>query len=580
MKRDLATLANQTFDLVVVGGGIFGITAAYDAALRGLSVALLEQGDFAHATSANSFRIIHGGIRYLQHADVYRIRESSRERSALLRVAPHLAEPLPILIPTYGHGKKGKEFLAAGLTVYDLLTADRNRGQADPERRIPRGRLLSRCEALALYPDLDTRGLTGGALFSDGQMYNPPRLALSFLRSAVAAGCVAANYAQVTSFLRRGDRVTGVRVTDRLGGSEFDVQGRVVLNAAGPWAESLLGEGLGWRPQPHGTYSRDACFIVRRTSPHHTALAVPGQTRDPDAILSREARHLFLAPWRDVTLVGTWHVVHKSRPGDFRVTDAELQAFIDEVNASYPALGLTLDDVTLWNAGLVLFGENTEGATNLSYGKRSKIMDHAEEHGVEGLITSIGVRWTTARGVAERTMPLVFRKLGREAPPCTTAERPVHGGAIGAFASFARDLGAGPLAGHEDRVVQSIAHNYGSEYGRVLACAAGRPELRATLGRSHVLGAEVAHAVREEMAHTLGDVVFRRTDMGTARHPGAAALEGAAAILADELGWSPAERERQLEEVDAAFRRLGARTQDEPQDATAQGGAHAPGSRP
>ena len=164
MKRDLSELAARSYDLVIVGGGIFGACAAWDATLRGLSVALLDRADFGHAASANCFKMIHGGIRYLQHADLVRARQSAAERSALLRIAPHLSSPLPIFIPTYGHGMKSKEILVAGMKAYDLLTLDRNRGISDPARRVPASRTLSRKAALELYPALDGPGFTGGAV--------------------------------------------------------------------------------------------------------------------------------------------------------------------------------------------------------------------------------------------------------------------------------------------------------------------------------------------------------------------------------------------------------------------------------
>ena len=144
MERRLSRLTSTLYDLVVVGGGIFGICAAREASLRGLSVALLERRDFSHGASANCFKVIHGGIRYLQHADVVRCRQSSHERTAWLREAPHQVAPLPIVVPTYGHGLDGKEWLGAGMKAYDLLTWDRNRGLSDPERHIPPTRLLSR----------------------------------------------------------------------------------------------------------------------------------------------------------------------------------------------------------------------------------------------------------------------------------------------------------------------------------------------------------------------------------------------------------------------------------------------------
>ena len=239
IERNLGSLASREFDVLVVGGGIFGACAAWDAALRGLSVALLERRDFGSGTSANSFKMVHGGIRYLQHADMYRIRESSRERSALLRIAPHLVSPLPIMIPTYGHGREGKELLSAGMLVYDLATIDRNRGLLDPDRRIPRSRVVSREACLEALPGLEASDLTGGALFHDAQIHNTPRLTLAFLQSAASAGATIANYVEASGFLQDGDSVTGVRARDVLGGDTLDVRARMVLNCAGPWATSV-----------------------------------------------------------------------------------------------------------------------------------------------------------------------------------------------------------------------------------------------------------------------------------------------------------------------------------------------------
>lgn len=168
MRRSVPTLADRKYDLVVIGGGILGACAAWDAVLRGLSVVLVEAHDFCSGTSANSYKIVHGGIRYLQHGDIARLRASCRERSALLRIAPHLVQPLPIVVPTYGYGKRGKSFLGAGMFLYDALTLDRNHGIADRAGRIPRTRLLSRMDVMEQFPGLPKKGLTGGTLFWDG----------------------------------------------------------------------------------------------------------------------------------------------------------------------------------------------------------------------------------------------------------------------------------------------------------------------------------------------------------------------------------------------------------------------------
>src|SRR5690606_3775519 len=226
MKRSIAALEERVFDVLIIGGGIFGACAAWDASLRGLSVALVERTDFAAGTSANSYKFVHGGIRYLQHADLPRLRRSCHERSAFLRVAPHLVSPIPVVIPTYGTGRQGKAFLGAGMLLYDALTLDRNLGIADPQRRIPLSRFLDAATVTDMFPGVQTADLTGAAVFCDGQMYNPTRLVLAFIRSAVENGAVAVNYAEAEKLTSSEGTVQGARVRDHLTGDFMDVRAR------------------------------------------------------------------------------------------------------------------------------------------------------------------------------------------------------------------------------------------------------------------------------------------------------------------------------------------------------------------
>lgn len=554
MKRDLVQLSRNFYDVIVIGGGIFGICAAWEAVSRGLSVALVEKGDFANATSANSFKIVHGGIRYLQHADLYRVRESCKERSTLLRIAPHLVHPLPIVMPTYGHGVQGKEILRIGLFLYDLITFDRNRGISDPLRRIPPGKFISRDECLEIFPDLDHKDLTGAAIFHDGQMYNPTRLAISFLRSAVDAGADVANYVQVTDLIRSENRVVGIKVKDILDENVFEIRGRVVINAAGPWANWLLKRSIGFGLISAPSFSRDACFVVGRPLLSEIyALAVHSRTRDPDALLSRGNRHLFIAPWRGYTLIGVWHVVYNDDPDKFALTEQELRGFIDEVNDAYPALALTPKDISVWNAGLILFGDNRQGANDLSFGKRSLIVDHSNDNNVEGLVTLIGVRYTMARGIAEKAVDLVFNKLGKEPPRSATAFTPIHGGQIEFFEDYLRRATEQRPTVLSAEVIPALVHNYGSSYKSVIRYIEQDSMWAETLGESKVIEGEVIHAVREEMAQKLGDVVFRRTDLGTGEHPGETALQRCAHLMASELGWNEGRVQEELDEVRTRF---------------------------
>lgn len=554
MKRDLQALARDEHDLIVIGGGMFGAAAALDAAQRGLKVALIERGDFCGATSAHSFKMLHGGIRYLQHADVRRIRQSARARAAFLRVAPHLAKPLPIVVPTYGWGMKSRLALRLGMAGYELLTLDRNHGIADPLRRISAATFLERDEVLRDYPGLAADGLTGAGVFCDGQMYSPPRLVLAFVQSAAAAGAACANHLEATGLTVRGSRVTGVSVRDRIRGDRFEVRARLVLNAAGPYAERLLlgslGQGLAL-PTP---FSRDAFFIVGRPLlSGQRALTVPSLTSDPDAIFSRGARHLFLVPWRGVTLVGVWHKVYGGAPDDYAVTEVELSAWIAEINQAYAGLDLTLDDVVLCSAGLVPFGDNDPDARHLKYAHRSRIVDHARERGLDGLISLIGVRYTTAPVEAVEVLDLILTRLGRKAPPSRLESTPVRGGAFASFSDLQAEIARAAPAGLGTASLTALAHNHGSAAGEVLSLMADNPDWSRTLGASDVTAAEIVHAQRREMALTLADAVFRRTDLCTAGHPGEAALVDAARIMAQAAGWGTA---RSQAELDLVRRRL------------------------
>lgn len=551
MRRDLSTLAAGEFDLVVVGGGICGAAVAWDAAQRGLTVALLERGDFGGATSADSLKVVHGGIRYLQHLDVARVRESARERSALLRIAPHLVHPLPIVVPAYGHGLSGRGPLVAAFRLLSALTAGRNRGIADPERHIPPARLVSRRDALEWFPELDPRGLTGAGVFWDGQMYNPPRLVWAFVRSAARAGAVVANYCEVTSVLRRGGRAIGAGVEDRLGGGRFEVRGRAVINATGPFTGPLLlRSGLAPRRPVH--FSRDMALVLHQPLVASRGLALQTRYRDPDALLSRGNRHLFLLPWRGRTLVGVNSVIWREDPDALRVTDEEVAGFLAEINEAAPHFRLTGEDVALVLSGLLPVARGELVGRDVSFGKRPVVIDHAAD-GCAGLLSAITNRYTVARGVAELAVGLACRSLGRTPPPCRTRTTPLHGGEIPSFSALVREIARS--AAVEPAVAERLAHDHGTGYAAVLRIAAEQPDWGSLVGSTPFLSAEVVHAARSEMACRLGDIVFRRTGLATAGHPGEDALERAASLAARELGWDPDRRSGELADVRARLTR-------------------------
>jgi glycerol-3-phosphate dehydrogenase len=552
MKRDLAALARGPFDVLVIGGGSFGAAAAWDAALRGLSVALIEQNDFGSGASAECFKMVHGGIRYLQHADLRRLRSSCAERSAFLRIAPHLVNPLPIVIPTYGHGREGKAFLRAGMLAYDLLSMDRNSGIVDRTRQIAGCRTLTRSATLDLFPDLESRSLTGAAVFEDGQMYNTARLVLAFVQSAAAKGAVAANYTEALRFLWNGNRVEGVRARDLQGGAEFDIRAKLVLNAAGPWAEYLLQDPEHFGVHQRGHFSRDACFLVDRVPTSPYALAVPGWSRDSDAVVSRAARHLFAVPWRDCTLIGVWHRLFTERPDTAQVGEPEIAAWMEEMNASYPALALTREDVIYANCGLVPFGDERTATGELSFGKESRYFDHRSQ-GVQGLVTLIGIRYTTARGDSAKALDLLLEQMPRAPGRAPTDRTPLAGGDIPDFPALEREARAGVNGLVAPRTLAAWLRNFGTDY-RALAERARAPGGARRLGGTDTVAAEVAHAVEREMAVRLQDVILRRTNLGSGSHPGTPAVRETAVLMQELLGWTDAERDAQILDTDTTLR--------------------------
>lgn len=537
MQRDLTRLTTQTFDLVVIGGGIYGACVAWDAVLRGCSVALLEQGDFGEATSANSQKIVHGGFRYLQHADWRRMRESIRERRTLLRVAPHLVQPLPILLPTYRWGLERRGLLRMALVLYDLIAWDRNRGLQEPGRRIPRSRILSREACLRLAPGLDPKGLTGGAVWHDGQIRNTERLTLAVIRSAVSRGARVANYLRVTGLSQDGRRVTGVTATDRLTGRALEVRGRVVVNTTGPWVDRLVGGGTAWRVPLTKTIS-----LVTRAITQGQAVSV-----------AHAGRRFFLTPWRGWDIVGSAHLPFEGDPSDCRVSREEIDQLLADINAAYPGARLSPDDVRFVLVGLL--PRETASSSPERLARRYQLRDHARTDGREGLLSIVGLKYTTARDVAERAVGLALRKLGRRPGRAPSRSTPVAGGQVTDLAALLAEVVRRRRWALADDVLQQLVRTYGADYPLVLQLAAERPGWSERLAEDRpVIAAQVIYAIRQEMAHTLGDVVFRRTELGAAGHPGVA-LAACAQVMAEEMGWDRARMEQELAAVEVRFPR-------------------------
>ncbi len=542
MVRDLRRLADTRFDVLVIGAGIYGAATAWDAAARGLSVALVDRGDFGGATSFNNLKTLHGGLRSLQALDFQQMRRFIRERRALARIVPHLVRPLPFVVPTTRHPKRSALVMRLALTVNDLVARDRNDGLEDSDLHLPDGRVVSREEALRLNPLVAPGGVTGGAIWHDYQMTHADRVTLSFVLSAAGAGAVTANYVAAESLLLENGRVVGARLRDRVTDAYLDLRARVVVNAAGAWAPELvntLPERARAVPAPR--LSRAMNVIVKQAPGSHACGGVV------------DGRFLFMVPWRDVSILGTSHDAHEGGADALTVTAADLEAFLADGRRAFPGAALDRASVRLVHRGLLPMVSG-EGA-HVALLRESAVVDHAA-HGAPGLVSIHGVRYTTARHTAEEAVNSVFRVLGHSTPPpCHTDHTPLWGGAIssvGAFVKHALDAGESPVP---PDTLARLAATYGTEYPRVLNIAREAPALGTAIGHhTHVTGAEIVHAARHEMAVTLADAVIRRTEAGSAGHPGSDALQRAAALMAWVHGWDARQMEGEIETVDAFYR--------------------------
>lgn len=526
MKREVDRLTSRTFDVLVVGGGIYGLTIAYDAAQRGLAVALIERDDFGSGASFNHLRTIHGGLRYLQTLDLARARESLTERRTIARIAPHLVRPLSFVLPLHRSLLRGKSAMRLAFAIDRLVAFDGNR-DVPLHHRLAGGRVLLRKEAVERFPDLSRQGLTGAAVWQDYVTVEADRLTFSFAAAAASFGAVLANHVEAVAVLTEGRRVAGARGLDRQTGKVLEISARVTVNATGAAIDRLV------KPLNTGvpTPMLKAMNLVTRRGAGEAAIG--GR--------AASGRNLFMVPWRGRALFGTWESSRACDPGDTSVAQRDIATFIDELNEAFPALDLTFDEVTLVHRGIVPAIVHPGGRVALE--RHERIRDD-----IEGIVSVAGTKYTTARAVAERVVDTLFLKLRRAAAPCRTSDTPLPGGDVReAPPAIARGHDSAAFSGDD---VPHLMAAYGSRYRDVLDLASGRADWRARVtDDSPVIVAELVWAVREEMAITLRDAVIRRTPLGAVGYPGDAAVDRAAAIVGAESGWSEERTRAEIEEV-------------------------------
>jgi glycerol-3-phosphate dehydrogenase len=536
----LRRLRDETFDVCVIGGGVTGAGSALDAATRGLSVALLEQRDWAAGTSSRSSKLIHGGLRYLEQFEFGLVREALAEQTLMLeRLCPHLVHPMPFLFPLTHHVWE-RAYMGAGTLLYDLIAG---------KRALPRHRHLSKGATLAMFPSLDAGSLTGAIRFFDAQV-DDARHTLTLVRTAASHGAAAVTSARVVSLVERDGRLCAARFRDLETGDEIEVRARRFVNATGVWTDSVQ------------EMTADGRIKVRASKGIH--LVVPRDRIDGKTalVLRTEKSVLFVIPWKRHWIIGTtdtdWNL-DLAHPAASR---QDIDYLLGHVNRAL-ARPIGHGDIEGVYAGLrpLLYGES-DATSRLS-------REHAVSRSPTGLVTVAGGKYTTYRVMAKDAVDAVVEGLAPAVPPSRTDSVPLLG-ATGYRELFARRASLARESGLTEEQIGHLLGRYGSLVTEVLALTSERPELARPLpGAEEYLRAEALYAASHEGALHLDDVLTRRTrisietfdrGIGTAPH--------VAELMGEVLGWDEETRRRELSHYEA---RVAAEreSQEQPDDRTA-----------
>jgi glycerol-3-phosphate dehydrogenase len=394
LTRDLKKSTETSYDLIIVGGGIYGIMLSFEAVRRHLRPLLLEKHDFINATSLNHLRTVHGGVRYLQSMDLHRFRESVQERKWFLKHFPQFVRVMPCLMPLYGRGLHRNTILRLALMANDMLSFNRNTSIDDPKQQLPGGRVISPQKTKALFPAVDDRGLTGSALWYDAHVEEHQRLMMELLKLAVASGAEALNYVKVKALLKKTHRILGVQAIDEETGTGFEFKAPIVINAAGPWCREVA-NALDHDHEPlfkKRLLVWNVLFNKEALSTHALGLT-PGKGK---------GHTYFFHPWKNRLLVGTGEIVVEKNDAETQVPAKEIERFIKDLNEAVPGLNLSEADLQRVYSGIL------PAETDGSMSKREKILDHGTNGGPKGLFSISGVKFTTSRRVADKTLEIIF----------------------------------------------------------------------------------------------------------------------------------------------------------------------------
>src|SRR6266850_3299764 len=511
--------SSTEFDLIIIGAGINGAGVARDAAMRGLKVLLLDKGDIGSGTSSWTTRLIHGGLRYLEHGEFGLVRESLREREALMHIAPHLITSLPFLVPIYTGARRGRWTMRAGMIAYDLLSFDKT---------LPSHRMLSKAETLHTLPALEPENLRGSAVYYDAQVEFAERLVLENAISAFEHGAAVLTYARVERFILEGGIARGVEFTNQLTGDNHSARGEIILNAAGPWVDQLLTKAGAVSSQLIGGTKGSHIIVAPFAGAPAGAIYVEAET---------DHRPFFIIPWNGNYLIGTTDIRYRGDLDHVQIETEEIDYLLRETNRIIPAANLSRDRILYTYAGIrPLPFTGNKGEQSIT--RRHFIRRHPQ---VANLFSIVGGKLTTYRSLAEEAVDLVFKNTGRSIVKCKTDQVPLPGAAtpdtVPNFADFCKafKLNSGlPVA-----ISERLLRIYGTRSAAIVKLVADDSSLPDVFDvETQAIAAEVVYAFEHELAQTLTDCFLRRTMVGLNSTSGLNAVEAAGIIAQNHLGWS------------------------------------------
>jgi len=530
-------------DIVIVGGGIYGATLCWEAAHRGLKVVLVEQCDFASGTSSNSLKTIHGGLRAIQRLDFSACREAASERRTFLKIAPHLVKPLRCLLPTSNQLMKNRWVVGAGAALYNLLTRDRNLGLAS-EQSIPAAGLISLAALKQHTPTLKSEPYSGALSWHDAQAGSTERLVLAFVQSAIRQGGHALNYVAAHKLLYKGGIVQGVCIQDELNGERRNIESAIVIDASSGW-QFYKQQGFSTADRSK-EYVQAVNVVVDRTI---APVAMGVQTHNDQY----KGRALFIAPWQNRSIIGTWYATHHGPPNNSLISQKQVEEYLNGVNSAFDQLDLRLDEICNVHVGYL----PADKALDFTQDTESSLLRHNHLHRCNelvGLYVQIGTKFTMARASAASTIDTISAQHGLSIKPSRSQDTNLHGGELESTLTLQAKLSNQYGDKVPNNTMNLLIEHFGSCTTTLLASLEENPSgANAIPGAAPLICQVIDYCVEHEQVHSLEDLLKRRLNLGSIALPPKTTIDYCSHALAARLGWSHQVRQNQINQLYTSY---------------------------